>query len=145
MPEFNAIGRDARKYSVQLIVLAALLLAHYGLGKTHILPHALVVPLLAVPVAYFATVLGWKGAALAALAAAVTPGHCRAVGVLRVKEAATTALGADRLGASQDGEKGVYGAGGHHAGEQGAQYELPQTDTRRLALIHFRVWWWELA
>lgn len=71
MPEFSAIGRDARKYSVQLVVLAALVLAHYGLGKTHILPHALVVPLLAIPVAYFATVLGWKGAALAALAAAV--------------------------------------------------------------------------
>src|SRR3990172_558318 len=50
----------ARKYSVQLIVLAVLLLAHYGPGKTHILPHALVVPLLAIPVAYFATVLGWK-------------------------------------------------------------------------------------
>ena len=74
-----------------------------------------------------------------------TGGHCRAAGVLRVKEAAIAALGADRLGASQDGEKGVYGAGGHHAGEQGAQYELPQTDTRRLVLIHFRVWWWELA
>ncbi|MDO8612283.1 MAG: hypothetical protein Q7R32_05595 [Dehalococcoidia bacterium] len=56
---------------MQLVVLAALVLAHYGLGKTHILPHALVVPLLAIPVAYFATVLGWKGAALAALAAAV--------------------------------------------------------------------------
>ena len=57
----------------------------------------------------------------------------------------TTAPGADRLGASQDGVKGVYGAGGHRAGEQGAQYELPQTDTRRLALSHFWVWWWEFA
>jgi len=56
-----------RDWTLQAALLVLLVLTHELLRAPHVRLHFVTVPLLAIPVAYFSTVLGARGAALSAI------------------------------------------------------------------------------
>jgi hypothetical protein len=133
---FRDLSRSAvRNLAVQTAVLVAVLLLHHILREPHARLHILVLPILLFPVAYYSSVLGFRGALIAAVLSAfiiIDHIHDRHPTILAIEVAAIAGISAFGIAVASIANR-----------ETAADRMVREVSNRRLAELASQPGYWD--